>query len=89
MVEPDLSDAAWHKSSLSGTEMNCVEVAFLDDGGVAVRNSKRPDASVTELPPVLWTPGLRSPLIIRKDVLHARTTPPGVPAPRGRAGAPR
>jgi hypothetical protein len=28
-------------------------------------------------------------LIIRKDVSHARTTPSGVPAPRGRAGPPR
>jgi hypothetical protein len=41
----------------------------------------------TELPPVRRTADLRSPVIIRKDVPHARTTPSGVPAPRGRAGA--
>lgn len=54
MSEPDLSNAAWRKSSLSGTEMNCVEVAFLEDGGVAVRNSKRPDAGVTTFSSSEW-----------------------------------
>lgn len=40
-----------------------------------------------ELPPVRRTPDLRSPVIIRKNVPHARTTPSGVPSARGRAGA--
>lgn len=36
--------AAWIKSSHSGpTGGNCVEVAFLADGAVAVRNSRCPD----------------------------------------------
>lgn len=35
----DLSDAAWRKSTHSGTS-NCVEVAFCADGRVAVRDSK-------------------------------------------------
>lgn len=34
----------WVKSSYSGpTGGNCVEVAFLTDGGVAMRNSRDPD----------------------------------------------
>jgi hypothetical protein len=30
----------WWKSSFSGSNGNCVEVALLDDGGVALRDSK-------------------------------------------------
>ena len=33
----------WRKSSFSGAEGNCVEVAA-EDGAIAVRNSKRPEA---------------------------------------------
>lgn len=48
----DLTDAQWHKSSFSGTNSNgCVEVAFLPDGGVAVRDTK--DRS---LAPHVYTP---------------------------------
>ena len=37
----DLSDAQWRKSSFSGGNGNsCVEVAFLPDGDVAVRDTK-------------------------------------------------
>jgi len=40
---PDMN-AAWIKSSHSGpTGGNCVEIAFLADGDVAVRNSRHPD----------------------------------------------
>ena len=36
--------AAWIKSSYSGpTGGNCVEVAFLPNGGVAMRSSRHPD----------------------------------------------
>jgi hypothetical protein len=39
----DLIGARWVKSRHSGpTGGNCVEVAFLADGAVAVRNSRRP-----------------------------------------------
>ena len=37
-----LVGAAWRKSSYSGYNGNCVEVAALGGGGVAVRNSRDP-----------------------------------------------
>ncbi|MCM6777968.1 DUF397 domain-containing protein [Nocardia sp. CDC159] len=36
----DFSGARWFKSSHSGGDRNCVEVAFLPDDSVAVRDSK-------------------------------------------------
>jgi Domain of unknown function (DUF397) len=39
-----LTGAAWRKSVRSGpTGGNCVEVAFLDGGAIAMRNSRHPD----------------------------------------------
>lgn len=38
-----LNDVAWRKSRYSGAVGNCVEVASLVDGGIAVRNSRFPD----------------------------------------------
>lgn len=38
----DLSSVAWRKSSASGAEHNCVEVADLTNGAVAIRDSKDP-----------------------------------------------
>jgi hypothetical protein len=37
-----LEGAFWRKSSLSGASGNCVEVAALDTGEFAVRNSRHP-----------------------------------------------
>ena len=34
----------WFKSGRSGGGSDCVEVRYLEGGGVEVRNSKRPDA---------------------------------------------
>jgi len=39
---PQLGDVVWIKSSRSGPQGNCVELAELPDGGVAVRNSRDP-----------------------------------------------
>nr|WP_216217737.1 DUF397 domain-containing protein [Amycolatopsis aidingensis] len=37
-----LSDVTWRKSKYSGAVGNCVEVATLDSGEIAVRNSRFP-----------------------------------------------
>jgi hypothetical protein len=39
----ELGGAQWRKSSLSNPSGNCVELAELPDGAVAVRNSRHPD----------------------------------------------
>jgi len=53
MTRVDLSRAVWRKSSRSpgngGTE-DRVEVAALDDGRIAVRDSKCPDGTVLVFP---------------------------------------
>ena len=38
----DLGAVAWRKSKFSGAQGNCVEVAGLDNGQIAVRNSRDP-----------------------------------------------
>jgi hypothetical protein len=40
---PQLRSANWRKSRYSNPSGNCVEVAHLDTGTVAVRDSVRPD----------------------------------------------
>jgi hypothetical protein len=37
-----IDGAVWRKSTLSGNLGNCVEVAMLGGGGIAVRNSRHP-----------------------------------------------
>lgn len=43
MSAAGLQDATWKKSRASNSRGNCVEMAKLSDGEVAVRNSRHPD----------------------------------------------
>lgn len=45
---------SWFKSSLSLSNNNCVEVRFLDDGCVEVRNSREPDGPVLAFTSAEW-----------------------------------
>ncbi|HUR02128.1 MAG TPA: DUF397 domain-containing protein [Nonomuraea sp.] len=51
--EIDLSDAEWHRSSLSAPNGQCVEVAFIGRR-VAVRDSKNPDGAALIFTPDEW-----------------------------------
>jgi Domain of unknown function (DUF397) len=46
--------ASWVKSSFSGPQGNCVEVARVDDGAVAVRNSRYPAGPALVFTPAEW-----------------------------------
>ncbi|WP_024800570.1 DUF397 domain-containing protein [Nocardia sp. BMG51109] len=48
----DLSGARWFTSSRTSAGKECVEVAFLDEGMVGVRDSKNPSG-----PALVFTPG--------------------------------
>ncbi len=46
--------ATWVKSSYSGPQGNCVEVARLSDGTVAMRNSRNPDGPALVFTSAEW-----------------------------------
>ncbi|RMI28446.1 DUF397 domain-containing protein [Nocardia stercoris] len=50
----DVPKARWFKSSHSGGSQDCVEVAFLDDGTVGVRDSKNPAGPTLVFAPGDW-----------------------------------
>ncbi len=54
MSRIDLSRAPWRKSSHSNADYNCVEVADLDGGHHAVRDSKHPTGLALLVPPDEW-----------------------------------
>ncbi len=50
-----LAGVTWTKSTHSGpTGGNCVEVAFLSGGAVAMRNSRQPDGPALIFTPAEW-----------------------------------
>ena len=56
----DLSGAQWFKSSRSGGTKDCVEIAFLDNGIVGVRDSKNPTGPALAFTPTEWDAFTRS-----------------------------
>ncbi len=55
MGTDELAGAEWIKSSRSGDNGNCVEVAFLGEGRVALRDSKDPHGPVLRFTPGEWS----------------------------------
>ncbi|MEU2088442.1 DUF397 domain-containing protein [Nocardia beijingensis] len=53
-MSPSLSDANWFKSSVSSADRDCVEVAFLREGSVGVRDSKNPAGPALVFRPSDW-----------------------------------
>lgn len=54
----DFSQARWRKSTFSGPETECVEVAFRP-GAVGVRDSKNPAGGALVLPEPAWREFIR------------------------------
>ena len=53
-MDPQLTTATWRKAAKSADNGGCVEVAFLDDGRVALRDSKHPDGPVLPYTAMEW-----------------------------------
>ncbi|TLF98858.1 DUF397 domain-containing protein [Nocardia cyriacigeorgica] len=54
MTTNHLSGASWFKSSYSGSQSACVEVAWLPDNHVGVRDSKNSTGPALVLTPTQW-----------------------------------
>ncbi|MEV4127984.1 DUF397 domain-containing protein [Nocardia sp. NPDC049707] len=54
MTSTDLSQAPWFKSSHSGSQGACVEVAWLAGGDVGIRDSKNPTGPALVFTPAEW-----------------------------------
>lgn len=54
MTIAEVSAAAWFKSSHSGSQGDCVEVAWLAEGAVGVRDSKDPSGPALVFAPGQW-----------------------------------
>jgi hypothetical protein len=79
MPAATLPTTNWHKSRRSGSQGNCVEMARLPDGYIAVRNSRHPNG-----PALIYTTDEIAALIQGAkdgdfDHLTQPTTPPPTP----------
>ncbi|MGW4248386.1 DUF397 domain-containing protein [Nocardia sp. NPDC004722] len=54
MNDHRLANAAWFKSTRSAGNSECVEVAWLADGGVGIRDSKNPTGPALVFTPCEW-----------------------------------
>lgn len=54
LTQAELAALTYRKSTFSGPNDNCVEVAELPSGGRAVRNSKRPEAGAVTFTTEEW-----------------------------------
>ena len=54
MPATSLSRAIWRKSRRSNPSGNCVEIAFLASGEIAMRNSRHPDGPALVFPRPDW-----------------------------------
>ena len=62
-MTPDATDVRWRKSTFSGSNGECVEVAELADGAIAVRNSNNPGAGMvlfTRAEMAAWVKGCQA-----------------------------
>ncbi|MCM6774810.1 DUF397 domain-containing protein [Nocardia sp. CDC159] len=50
----DLSGVRWFKSSYSGGNTECVEIAWLEDSQIGVRDSKHPSGPALIFTPAEW-----------------------------------
>jgi hypothetical protein len=56
----DLSRAAWRKSTYSGQDGNCVEIATNLPGTIAIRDSKNPDGPALTFSHSAWAVFIRT-----------------------------
>ncbi len=54
MTSTDPAEANWFKSSYSGSQGDCVEVAWLAKGRTGVRDSKNPSGGALTFSPGEW-----------------------------------
>lgn len=88
MTAADSSRAGWRKSSHSGANGSCIEVACLGSGAVAVRDSKNPGGPRLAMTTSQWktfTESLKRPRLLGLQSLQASRLPsrppPAPPAP--------